>query len=100
MGFNQGPAVGLRAWHGTAMMAHFKDVGLGRGQAWVALLERVWRPEQTERKERESAARSTQQKLATDPLKACKGCINESGLCVEWCVFMVDADSNTHIHKV
>ena len=38
MVFNQGLVAGLSAaWHG--MMAHFKDVGLGRGQAWVAWLE-------------------------------------------------------------
>jgi len=48
MGFNQGPAVGLRAWHGWATMAHFKDVGLGQGQAWVALLEREGLPGQRE----------------------------------------------------
>lgn len=39
------------AWRG--MMAHFKDVGLGRGQTWVALLERMGEGEWDRERERE-----------------------------------------------
>ncbi|MEQ2288145.1 hypothetical protein AMECASPLE_019803 [Ameca splendens] len=102
MGFNQVPAVGLGALHGTAMMAHFKDVGLGRGQAWVALLEgsgAAWTDRKKE-KERESPAHSTQQKLPTDPLKGCMSCINEGGLWLEWHVCLWCMQTQTHIYKV
>ena len=53
MGFNQGPC----GWaHGVAwcgMMAQFKDVGLGTGQAWVALLGRGGGMERRREKEME-----------------------------------------------
>lgn len=38
------------AWRG--MMAHFKDVGLGRRQTWVALLERMGEGEWDRERER------------------------------------------------
>lgn len=77
------------AWRG--MMAHFKDVGLGRGQTWVALLERMGEGEWDRERERERDGGRIYQptaKLATDLQKACMGCINESGLCVGMHVFI------------
>lgn len=41
MGFNQGLVAGFRAWYSVAMMARYKDVGLGGGQAlWHCLKAR------------------------------------------------------------
>lgn len=79
------------AWRG--MMAHFKDVGLGRGQTWVALLERMgegeWDRERERKRWRENLPEPQHTaKLATDLQKACMGCINESGLCVGMHVFI------------
>lgn len=108
MGFNQGLAAGLRAWRG--MMAQFKDVGLGRSQAWVALLGRGGRGEtERERKRwRENLLRLHPQhtaELAADPQRpewAALTKVDYVWACM--CAYGVDSGEHrlehTHTHNV